>query len=41
MKLKNSNCDGTQKLKLSRNSENQIVIKLKNSNSEETQKLKL
>ena len=33
MKLKNSNCDETQKT--------QIVIKLKNSNCDETQKLKL
>ena len=32
MKLKNSNCDNTEK--------NQIVMKFKNSNCDETQKLK-
>ena len=47
MKLKNSNCDETQKLKLQWNSKTQTVMKLKssncdkNSNVEKTQKLKL
>ena len=35
-KLKNSNCDKTQKLKLWINSKTQIVINLKNSNCNET-----
>ena len=39
VKLKNSNCDKTQKLKLWWNSKTQIVINLKISNCEETQKL--
>ena len=37
MKLKNSNCDKTQKLKLWWNSKTKIVMKLKNSNCDETQ----
>ena len=41
MKLKNSNCDENQNLKLWRKSKTQIVMKLKNSNLDETQKLKL
>ena len=40
MKLKNSNCDKTQKHKLWQNSITQIVIKL-NSNGDKTQKLNL
>ena len=39
MKLKNSNCDETQKLKMRSNSKTLIVIKLKNSKCDETQKL--
>ena len=39
-KLKNSNCDKTQKLKLLSNSKTQIVRKLKNPNGDKTQKLK-
>ena len=49
MKLKNSNCDENQKIKLWLNSKTQIVMKLKNSkwdehqnsNWDETQKLEL
>ena len=41
MKLKNSNCDETQKIKFWWNSRNQMVIKLKNINCDKTQKLKL
>ena len=44
MKLKNWNCDESQKLKLGWNSncdETQIVIKLKNSDCDKTQKLAL
>ena len=37
MKLKNSNCDDTQKLKLLWNSKTQIVMKLENSNCDKTQ----
>ena len=36
-KLKNSNCDQTQKLKLQHNSKTQIVTKLKNSNCNKTE----
>ena len=39
-KLKNSNCDKTQKLKLWQNSKVYAVTKLKNSNGYKTQKLK-
>ena len=41
IKRKNSNCDETQKVKLSLNLKTQIVIKLKNSNCDKIQKLKL
>ena len=41
MKLKNSNCDESQKIKFRWNSKTQIVIKLKNSNCDATQKRKL
>ena len=44
MKLKNSNCDKTKKLKLGKKNKRkktQIVMKLNNSNCDETQKLKL
>ena len=41
MKLKNSNGDKTQKLKIVTKVKTQIVTKLKNSNSDKTQKLKL
>ena len=37
MKLKNSYCDETQKLKLGSNSKTQIVMILKNSYCDETQ----
>ena len=40
-KLKNLNCDQTQKLKLLPNLKTQIVTKLKNSNWDQTPKLKL
>ena len=42
-KIKNSNCDKTQKLKLWTNSKTQIVTKLKKkeTNCDKTQKLKL
>ena len=40
-KLKNSNCDKTQKLKSGQNTTTQIMTKLKNSNFDKTQKLKL
>ena len=40
MKLKKSNCDETQKLKLLGNSKTQTVMKLKKSNCNEAQKLK-
>ena len=40
-KLKNSNCDKTQKFKLQQKSKTQIVTKLKNLNRDNTQKLKL
>ena len=40
MKLKNSNCDETQKGKLQWNSKNVIVMKLKNSNDDETKNSK-
>ena len=39
-KLKNSNCDKTQKLKLWQNSKTWIVTKLKKSNCDKNQKLK-
>ena len=38
MKLKKSNCDDTEKLKLQWHSKTQIVMKLKNSNFEKTKK---
>ena len=41
MKLKNSNCDEIQKLKLRLNSKTQFVMKPKNSNGDKTEKLKL
>ena len=41
MKLKNSKCDETQKLKWQINSNTQIVLKLKNLNDDDTQKLKV
>ena len=41
MKLKNSNCDETQKLALWWDSKTQILLKLKNSNSDKTDKIKL
>ena len=41
MKLKNYNCDETQKLKWRQNSKTQMVTKLKNSICDKTQKLKL
>ena len=41
MKLKNSNCDETQKLNFFSNSKTQIMMKLKNSNCDQTPKLKL
>ena len=41
MKLKNSNCDETQKLKLWKNSKTQIVIKLKNSKVTKLKKINL
>ena len=40
-KLKDSNCDKTQKLKWSPNSKTKFVTKLKNSNCHKTQLLKL
>ena len=40
MKLKNTNFDKTQQLKLWYNSKTQIVMKLKNANCDENQKLK-
>ena len=40
-KLKNSNCDPIQKLKLWQNWKTQTVTKLKNSNFDKTQELKL
>ena len=39
MKLRNSNCDETQNLKMSCNSKNKNVMKLKNSNFDETLKI--
>ena len=39
-KLKNSNCDKTQKNKLWQNLKDQIVTKLKNSNCEEKKRRK-
>ena len=41
MKLKNSNCGETQKLKLGGNLRPQMEMKLKNLNFDETEKLKL
>ena len=41
VKLENSNCDETQKLKWGWNSESQTVNKLKNSNCDEPQNLKI
>ena len=41
MKLKDSNCDETPKLKLRLNLKMQIAMKLKNQNCDKTQKLKL
>ena len=41
MKLKNINCDETQKLKLWQNIKTQIVMNLKNSKCNEPQKPKL
>ena len=40
-KLKNSNCDQTQKHKLWQDSKTQILTKFKNSNCDKTQKFKL
>ena len=40
-KLKNSNCDKTQKKKLCQNLKDQIVTKLKNSNCAKLKKIKL
>ena len=40
-KIKNSNCDKTQKFQLCQNSKIQIMIKLKNSKFDKPQKLKL